>query len=126
MAYLLKPNENRLGMADLPPQKATDIVMVPPQPTSLNYGDRPNTMLYGTAPYMAGKGPPNVNGVLIEDTLRPQSTTRFNRSYVDNNAMQYFPSYDMSCSLPQRYVTNDPISTTAMIQNIYFKQGFCK
>lgn len=128
MAYLLKPNEHRLGMEDLPAHRATDMTVEPPRPTSLNYcSDRPNTMLYGTAPYMAGKGaPPNVDAIMLEDFLRPQSTSRFNRNYVDNRQYGLFPILDVSCSLPPRVHATDPISTTALIQNMYYSDTFCK
>ena len=59
MAYQLQPG---LSIVDnkgaLPSVGATDEVFVYPQPSHLNYGSRPNTMIYGTAPYMAGKGAP--------------------------------------------------------------------
>ena len=51
MAYQLQPG---LSIVDnkgaLPSVAATDEVFVYPQPSHLNYGSRPNTMIYGTAP----------------------------------------------------------------------------
>ena len=52
MAYQLQPGLSIVENAGaLPSVKATDEVFVYPQPSQLNYGSRPNTMLYGTAPY---------------------------------------------------------------------------
>ena len=124
-SYLLKPNDNRMGVEDLPRHQAVDMLMMPPQSTNLNYGDRPNTMLYGTAPYMAGKGPDTSRGILLEDELRPQSTSRFNRNFVDNTTMRYFPFVDMKCSQPLRVISRDPMSTTSVRQNCVFSGVNC-
>ena len=60
MAYQLQPGLSIVqNSGAIAPVKATDEIFVYPQPGSLNCGScRPNTMLYGTAPYMAGKGSP--------------------------------------------------------------------
>ena len=58
MAYQLQPGLSIVQNAGaIAPVKATDEVFVYPQPSTLNCsggGCRPNTMLYGTAPYMSG------------------------------------------------------------------------
>jgi hypothetical protein len=59
MAYQLQPGMKIVENPVKPPVCATEEVFVYPQPSTLNYGSsRPNTMLYGTSPYMAGKGAP--------------------------------------------------------------------
>ena len=78
MAYLLQPDLIRVESPAIPSVCATETVIAPPQPSSLNYCCRPNTALYGTAPYMAGKGAPG-HLVNVADELRPQSTTQFGK-----------------------------------------------
>ena len=57
MAYQLQPGMKVVQDHAVPSVCATEEVFTYPQPSTLNYGSsRPNTMLYGTAPYMAGKG----------------------------------------------------------------------
>ena len=82
MAYQLQHGLSIVENAGaLPSVKATDEVFVYPQHSQLNYGSRPNTMLYGTAPYKAGKGSP-AEYIETSDQLRPQATTRFNNVIV--------------------------------------------
>lgn len=109
----------------LPPNCANDIVFAYPNPSSLNYCCRPNTMVWGTAPYKAGKGAPN-DLVMLEDQLRPQSTMQFGKVYVDNRQGDYFPIQDMNCSVPLRVHTADPSSTRAQTQNGLFVKRYCK
>ena len=79
MAYQLQPGMKMVTDKAVPSVCATEEVFVYPQPSTLNYGSsRPNTMLYGTAPYMAGKGSPSQH-IETSDALRPQSTSRFNK-----------------------------------------------
>ena len=108
-----------------PPNCANDVVFSYPVPSELNYCCRPNTMIWGTAPYKAGKGAPN-ELVMVDDELRPQSTTQFNKIFVDNRKGDYFPIQNMSCSLPQRVHVNDPSSTRAQTQNGLFQKRYCK
>ena len=124
--YLLQPAQKViLEKPALPPTCATDTVFAYPNPSNLNYCCRPNTMIYGTAPYKAGKGAPN-HLVMVEDELRPQSTTQFGKVYVDNLSGNYFPIQNMSCSLPLRTQQFDPSSTRAESQNILFNRRYCK
>jgi len=114
--YLLKPNETRLSTGMTPTE---DVIITYPQPTNLNYAaNRPQTMLYGTAPYMAGKGAPH-NLILVEDRLRSQSTTGFMRDHRYNDGSG-FPFMNTSCKQPLRYMTSDPVSTVATTQNELF------
>ena len=88
MAYQLQPGLKIVNDKAVPTVCADEEVFVYPQPSTLNYGSsRPNTMLYGTAPYMAGKGSP-AEYIEASDALRPQSTSRFNkvlaRTYEQN------------------------------------------
>lgn len=125
MAYLLKPNLPRLENPAVPDVCANEEVFVYPQPSSMNYAGRPNTMLYGTAPYMAGKGAPN-HLVMVDDELRPQSTSVFNKKYVETYKKNTFPLQDMSCSVPLRVHTYDPQSSRAQLQNEFFNQRYAQ
>lgn len=125
MAYLLQPDLTRVQNPAVPGVCATDFVVPPPQPSSLNYCCRPNTVVFGTAPYMAGKGAPN-ELVMVADELRPQSTKRFNPKYVETPKAQTFPWQDMKCSVPLRTIGFEPASTRADVQNGLFGQRYCK
>lgn len=125
MAYLLQPGLQHVQNPAVPVGCATEFVVPNPQPSNLNYCCRPNTMLFGTAPYMAGKGAPN-NLVMVADELRPQSTQRFNPKYVETYKDQTFPWQNMKCSVPLRTMSYEPASTRAEIQNGLFDQRYCK
>ena len=125
MAYQLKPDLPRIENPANPLVSATEEVFVYPQPSSLNYFGRPNTMLYGTAPYMAGKGAPG-HLVMVDDELRPQSTTQFKKVFVDTEKTNVFPWQKMDCSLPIRTMTHEPQSTRAEVQNALFTQRYTK
>ena len=124
MAYQLQPGlsiiENR---GAVPPVKATDEVFVYHQPSQLNYGSRPNTMLYGTAPYMAGKGAP-AKYIDTSDELRPQSTSRFNKHIVQTYERNLFPLSNMECKVPLRTIKYEPASTRADLQNGLFQKRY--
>lgn len=124
MAYLLQPNLHIVEQPALPPACATDSVFTYPVPSSQNYCCRPNTMVYGTAPYMAGKGAPN-ELMMVDDELRPQSTMQFNRKYVRTYEDNMYPLQDMRCSTPLRTKTYDPVSTRANVYNALFTQRYC-
>src|SRR5210317_943497 len=103
MAYQLQPGMKMVQDHAVPSVCATEEVFVYPQPSTLNYGSsRPNTMLYGTAPYMAGKGAP-AQYIETSDQLRPQSTSQFNKI---------------------RTKTYEPMSTRAETQNCLFQQRY--
>lgn len=125
MAYLLQPDLERLKNPAIPPVCATETVIALPQPSSLNYCCRPNTALYGTAPYMAGKGAPG-HLVDVADELRPQSTTQFGKVYVNNSGRDYFPIQNVDCMLPQRTLRFNPANTRAQVQNGLFAKRYCK
>mgnify|MGYP005623402545 CR=1 FL=1 len=125
MAYQLQPGlsivQNKGAIA---PVKATDEVFVYPQPSTLNCGGcRPNTMLYGTAPYMAGKGSP-AQHIDTSDELRPQSTSRFNKTIVPTYERRLFPLSNMECKVPLRTMSYEPSSTRAELQNGLFQQRY--
>jgi hypothetical protein len=119
MSYSRQPNLMRVENPAVPPNCATSEVFVYPQPSSLNYGARPNTMLYGTAPYMAGKGAPQ-ELVDVADELRPQSTSQFNKALIRTYEKNYFPLQKMDCSVPLRTMSYEPASTRAERQNELF------
>ena len=125
MAYLLQPGLQQIESPKvLPPNCATEVVMNPPEPSNLNYCCRPNTMIWGTAPFKAGKGAPN-DLVMVADELRPQSTTQFGKLYVNNSSGKYFPIQNMECSQPLRTMKFEPASTRAQVQNGLFQRRYC-
>lgn len=122
MAYQLQPGMKIVQNPVHPPVCATEEIFSYPQPSTLNYGSsRPNTMLYGTSPYMAGKGSP-AEFIEISDQLRPQSTTQFNKIVTKTYENNFFPLQDVSCALPQRTLRYEPASTRAELQNAQFSQ----
>ena len=125
MAYQLQPGLSRVQNAGaVPSVKATDEVFVYPQPSSINCGScRPNTMLYGTAPYKAGKGSP-AQYIDTSDQLRPQSTSRFNKNIVQTYERNLFPLSNVECKLPLRTMRYEPSSTRAELQNGLFQQRY--
>jgi hypothetical protein len=125
MAYQLQPGLSIVqNVGAIAPVKATDEVFVYPQPSSLNCGGcRPNTMLYGTAPYMAGKGAPS-SLIDTSDQLRPQTTSRFNKVVVPTYERRLFPLTNMECKVPLRTMSYEPSSTRAELQNELFDQRY--
>lgn len=123
MAYSLQPNVPILENPAVPESCATDFVFAYPQTTSLNTCCRPNTMLYGTAPYMAGKGAPG-DLITLEDEMRPQTTKQFNKIYVDTYGKNMHPLQNMKCSVPLRVWDSNPGSTRASDQNCLFQQRY--
>jgi len=124
MAYQLQPGLKLVQNPAHPPVCATEEVFVYPQPTTLNYGsNRPNTMLYGTSPYMAGKGAP-AQFVETSDQLRPQSTSQFNKIVTKTYEKNFFPLQDVACKLSPRTMSYEPASTRAELQNGQFQQRY--
>lgn len=126
MAYQLQPGLKLVQNPAHPPVCATEEVFVYPQPSTLNYGSsRPNTMLYGTSPYMAGKGSP-AQFIETSDQLRPQSTSQFNKIVTKTYEKNFFPLQDMTCKLPPRTMSYEPVSTRAELQNAQFQQRYLR
>lgn len=126
MAYQLQPGMKIVQNPAHPPVCATEEVFVYPQPSTLNYGSsRPNTMLYGTAPYMAGKGSP-AQFIETSDQLRPQSTSQFNKIVTKTYEKNFFPLQDMTCKLPIQTMSYEPASTRAELQNTQFQQRYLR
>ena len=124
MAYQLQPGMKIVENPAQPLVTATDEVFVYPQPSTLNYtSGRPNTMLYGTAPYMAGKGAP-AQYIETSDQLRPQSTSQFNKITVKPHERGLFPLQDMKCRLPPPAMSYEPESTRATTQNHMFETRY--
>ncbi len=124
MAYQLQPGLAIVQNAGaLPSVRANEEIFVYPQPSTLNYCCRPNTMLYGTAPYMAGKGAP-AQFIEVSDQLRPQSTSRFNKHLVQTYERNLFPLSNMECKVPLRTMSYEPSSTRADVQNGLFQQRY--
>jgi hypothetical protein len=124
MAYQLQPGLKLVQIPLQPPVCATEEVFVYPQPSTLNYGSsRPNTMLYGTSPYMAGKGSP-AQFIETSDQLRPQSTSQFNKIVTKTYEKNFFPLQDVTCKLPPRTMSYEPASTRAELQNGQFQQRY--
>lgn len=124
MAYQLQPGLKLVQNPAVPVNCATEEVFVYPQPSTLNYGSsRPNTMVYGTAPYMAGKGAP-AEFIDSSDELRPQSTSRFNKVLARTYEQNLFPLQNMECKLPLQTMTYEPMSTRSEVQNGLFQQRY--
>ena len=124
MAYQLQPGIKLVTDNAVPTVCANEEVFVYPQPTSLNYvSSRPNTMLYGTAPYMAGKGSP-AEYIETSDALRPQSTSRFNKVLARTYEQNLHPLQNVACKLPLRTQSYEPSSTRAELQNGLFQQRY--
>lgn len=124
MAYQLQPGLKLVQNPAVPVNCATDEVFVYPQPSTLNYGSgRPNTMLYGTAPAMFGKGAPS-EFIDVSDELRPQSTSRFNKVLARTYEQNLFPLQNMECKLPLQSMTYEPVSTRSELQNGMFQQRY--
>lgn len=125
MAYQLQPGLSIVQNAGaLPGVKATEEIFVYPQPSTLNCGGcRPNTMLYGTSPYKAGKGSP-AQYIETSDQLRPQSTSRFNKNLVHTYERNLFPLNNMACKVPLRTMRYEPASTRAELQNGLFQKRY--
>ena len=124
MAYQLQPGIKLVTDNAVPTVCANEEVFVYPQPSTLNYvSSRPNTMLYGTAPYMAGKGSP-AQYIETSDALRPQSTSRFNKVLARTYEQNLHPIQDVSCKVPLRTLSYEPSSTRAELQNGLFQQRY--
>ena len=124
MAYQLQPGIKLVTDNAVPTVCANEEVFMYPQPTSLNYvSSRPNTMLYGTAPYMAGKGSP-AEYIETSDMLRPQSTSRFNKVLARTYEQNLHPLQNVACKLPLRTQSYEPSSTRAELQNGLFQQRY--
>ena len=124
MAYQLQPGLKIVQNPAVPVNCATEEVFVYPQPSTLNYGSqRPNTMLYGTAPFMAGKGAP-AEYVETSDQLRPQSTSRFNKVLARTYEQNLFPLQNMECKLPLRTISYEPKNTRSEIKKGMFNQRY--
>src|SRR5210317_1282754 len=124
MAYQLQPGLKIVQDKAIPSVCATEEVFAYPQPSTLNYGSsRPNTMLYGTAPYMAGKGSP-AEFIETSDALRPQSTSQFNKILAKTYERNFHPLQNVECKLTLRTKTYEPMSTRAETQNGLFQQRY--
>ena len=124
MAYQLQPGMKVVQDHAVPAVCATEEVFTYPQPSTLNYtSHRPNTMLYGTAPYMAGKGSP-AQYIDTSDQLRPQSTSRFNKVLAKTFERNFHPLQNVQCKLPLRAQSYEPSSTRAEMQNGLFQQRY--
>ncbi len=125
MAYQLQADMPNLLNPALPPECATSNFFAYPVSSKayIPKSARPNTMLYGTAPFMAGKGAPH-ELILVDDELRPQSTKRFGKSVLNTYERNTFPWQDMSCAGPLRTMTFEPTSTRADMQNQFFFQRY--
>ena len=124
MAYQLQPGMKMVQDHAVPSVCATEEVFVYAQPSTLNYGSRrPNTMIYGTAPYMAGKGAP-AQYIETSDQLRPQSTSQFNKILAKTYERNFHPLQNVECKLPLRTKTYEPMSTRAETQNGLFQQRY--
>lgn len=123
MAYQLQPGLSIVQNPAVPLVRATEEIFVYPQPSTLNNCCRPNTMLYGTAPYKAGKGSP-AEFIETSDVLRPQSTSFFKKIIVPTYEKNLFPLQDID--LPPRAMGYEPASSRADVQNDLFHMRYNK
>ena len=124
MAYQLQPGIKLVTDNAVPTVCANEEVFMYHQPSALNYvSSRPNTMLYGTAPYMAGKGSP-AEYIETSDALRPQSTSRFNKVLARTYEQNLHPLQNVACKLPLVTQSYEPSSTRAELQNGLFQQRY--
>ena len=122
--YTLQAGLRHVNDHAVPEHKADQHVFVWPQPANDNTAScYPSTIIYGTAPYMAGKGAPH-ELIGVDDELRPQSTSFF-KKYYDQKPFD-FPRNDVSCMLPPRTRGYDPENTRGDLQNGLFLQRYCK
>jgi len=122
MSKALNTSNHVLDPDALPSDCATNWVLAPPEVTNLNYAGsgRASTPIYGTAPYMGGKGAPG-NLIIVDDMLRPQSTSYFKKGY---QGRPYDTLSNMSCSVPLRTPDANPTSTRADTQNVMFSRRY--
>lgn len=122
MSKSLDTSKIVLDAEGLPSDCATSWLMTPPSVTNLNYAGsgRASTPIYGTAPYMGGKGAPG-ELIMVDDMLRPQSTSFFKKGY---QGRPYDTLSDMSCSVPLRTMDSNPASSRANIQNQMFGKRY--
>ena len=123
MAQNLNTASIMLDWESLPKECATSNFVAPPTLTNLNYAGsgRASTPLFGTSPYMAGRGAP-ANVIMVEDMLRPQSTSYFTKGYAGRS--HDFPKNNMECSVPLRTRARDPVSSRANVQNDMFSRRY--
>jgi hypothetical protein len=124
MAYQLKTDSLMLNMP-VPEGPVNDYLVIPPQPSTEAFCCRPSTMEYGTAPYMAGKGAP-AELIMVDDMLRPQTTSHFKKVYVKTYEKQVFPLLDMPCKVPLKDSVVVPQSSRNDLQNILYNQRYCR
>ena len=122
MDYTLQPGLKTINDKAVPEYKADQHIFAWPQATNTNTCCRPSTVVMGTAPYMAGGGAPN-HLVSVEDSMRPQSTTVFNKSYTEQ--AYDFPNKSLPCEQTQRTRSFDPASTRGEVQNGLFLKRYC-
>lgn len=124
MSFSLQAEVERIEKPALPPNDVYGSFFEYPTPSSQHYCCRPSTSVYGTAPYMAGKGAP-AEFIMVDDSLRPQSTSRFGKVFINTYERNVFPLQDVECSpVPLQASTSVPSSTRGDIQNMAFVQRY--
>jgi hypothetical protein len=117
----LQPGLSMVDGDSRPPDCANDFVFSYPVPSSLNFCCRPNTMLYGTAPYLAGKGAP-ADLIMVDDELRPQTTSGIRKRFEIRNEQGY--PWQSLGGCPVVIQSNNPNDTRGAIQNNLFIQRY--
>ena len=79
-----------LNAGVVPIVKPGEEIFTYPENSNANLPARPNTVLYGTAPFRGGGGAP-AQLIDVSDELRPQSTTRFGKALVQPMENTLFP-----------------------------------
>ena len=115
---------SNLNAGVIPSVKAGDEIFIYPQNSSDHLPVRPNTMLFGTAPYKAGKGAPS-EYIETSDELRPQSTTRFGKANVQPTQHTLFPVHTNMAPAPVP-IPREYASSRADVQNELFSQRYSR
>jgi len=111
--------------ADVVPRvKPGEEIFTYPENSNANLPARPNTVLYGTAPFRGGGGAP-AQLIDVSDELRPQSTTRFGKTLVQPMENTLFP-VNNSMDAPPPPTPRGMVSSRAEIQNELYEQRYSR
>lgn len=122
--YTLQPGLKNINSDLLMKECPGSSVFPLPQNVNQNYCCRPNNIDYGRSPYLYGKGP-SAELIHVYNSMRPQSTTQFNKVLVKPFERNMFPLNDYSC-IPQQGSVKTPNSTRADQFNAVFNSRFCR
>ncbi|MBJ62928.1 MAG: hypothetical protein CMB57_06695 [Euryarchaeota archaeon] len=111
-----------LNTGVVPIVKPGEEIFTYPENSNANLPARPNTVLYGTAPFRGGGGAP-AQLIDVSDELRPQSTTRFGKALVQPMENTLFP-VNNSMDAPPPPAPRGMVSSRAEVQNELYEQRY--